>query len=177
MPATVEEFFDYWFGLARLGGGHLYPALKWEYPDRQRPWIGKVLQIAAEKDFIMARGKGKPVQDNTELGAPVFVNCTMPTTERPKVAKFASASDKIWGLVEQLMLAGYKLSWSFDKSRGAYVASLTCKSADDTNYNKTLSAWSGGWYDALAAVLYKHYVYLSEDWALALTVKSEDAFG
>lgn len=178
MPTpTIDEFFDFWRQASTGGFTPLARALKLEYEHRQRSWCARMLNLASERGFEMARGKGKPVIDGSVDAMPVFVNCTMPTNERAKVAKFAQDSEKIWQLVEQLLNAGYKLSWSFDKSRGAYVASLTCKAQDDHNFNRTLSAWSSGWYDALGALLYKHYVYLSEDWALALTVKSEDAFG
>jgi len=178
MPApTIDEFFEYWRSLADEGLRVLGTALLFEYEHRQKPWVAQMLRIAAERDYKMARGKNNNVKDERVSDMPVFINCTMPTAEKTKVTKFAADSAKIWDLVEQLLLAGYKLSWSYDKSRGAYIASLTCKAADDTNFNRTLSAWSSGWYDALAAVMYKHYVYLSEDWAMALTVKSEDAFG
>lgn len=155
----------------------LAPALKREYEHRQKTWVAEMLRIAAGKDFEMARGKGRPVSEAPDGNMPVFVNCTMPTTERVKVKKFAEDAEKLWQLNEQLMLDGYKVTWSFDKSRGGFACSLTCKDPESTNFGKTLSAWSSGWFDALAALLYKHFVYLSQDWNMALSVKSEDVFG
>lgn len=177
METTAEEFFDFWYGEARRGFRCLGASLKREYEHRQRRWVQQVLQCASAREWEMARGRKPQVEVQDGKGMPVFINCQMASTERPKVTKFGENADKIWGLVEQLLNDGYKLSWSFDRSRGAYVASLTCKAVDDDNFNQTLSAWSSGWYDALVAVLYKHFVYLSAVWANALTVKSEDAFG
>jgi len=177
MEVTKQDFFIYWRSQAACGLRVLGIGLKFEYEHRQRSWIALMLNIACEGDFKMARGKGTNVVPPEQNGLPVFVNCTMPTSEKTKVQKFGEDADKIWLLGDQLMLAGYKITWSFDKSRGAYVTSLTCKNPEDGNYNHTLSAWSSGWYDALVAALYKHFVYLSSDWKMALTVKSEDVFG
>lgn len=177
MEVTKRDFFDFWYGEARRGFRCLGSSLLREYEHRQRKWMQQVLECASAEEWRMARGRSKGVDVGDAGGMPVFVNCQMPSVERPKVTKFGENSDKVWGLVEGLLDNGYKLSWSFDRTRGAYVASLTCKSLDSKNFNQTLSAWSTGWYDALVAVLYKHFVYLSEDWATALTVKSVDAFG
>lgn len=92
-----------------------------------------------------------------------FVNCPVGAEDWELVQVEFRESTVVFEWVEELMLRGYKLSFSLNVQNGLVIASLTDKRKDAPTFGACLTGGAVGWYDALRVLLFKFVTVLKED--------------
>lgn len=67
-------------------------------------------------------------------------------------------------LLHQLIASDYKLTMSYDNRSDAFMCSLSCYNANETNFKFTMTSRAPNPTDAMLVALYKHFVISTENW-------------
>lgn len=81
------------------------------------------------------------------------------TTEQKKAfeAAYEKNGAELVSMLDTVLLAGYKVSLSFDSTNQTTIVSLTAKNEADPNYNWCLTTRHHDAYRAIALAMYKHF--------------------
>lgn len=94
-----------------------------------------------------------------------FVNVELSAADKADLREQPGGFDAAWVYLMDRVLEGYRLGLSFDHGNSAWVASLTCKRASDSNVGLCLTARGGRVEGALLALWYKDDVLLARNWS------------
>ena len=79
-------------------------------------------------------------------------------------ASFEAHDDDLMDLVQTMLAADYKLTFTYNGQADTYNAAATCNGEKDPNKGYTMSAFAPSMYAALRLLMYKHYVLLDQNW-------------
>lgn len=118
------------------------------------------------QEVIVARGKSnaKATPANARAAWTTFVEIPLGNVSWEDIHKAYGAADAAFDAVQELLLDGYRMSFSFNEQSDAVICSVTCKAEGSPNSGKTFSAFAATWTDALITALYKHFVIAGEVW-------------
>lgn len=132
--------------------------------DQNDRWntINRVNDLLYSLGEVMVK-QPKAAPQSAGLESFYFVNCPVNPEDWELVQLEFKESTVVFEWVEELMLRGYKLSFSLNVQNGLVVASLTDKRKDAPSFGACLTGGAVGWYDALRVLLFKFVVVLKED--------------
>lgn len=95
-----------------------------------------------------------------------FIEYDLTANDKEILRSEYSESDFGYGLVEDLVIQGYKYSCTHSEANSCYICTLTDRRADSHFENTSLSGKGGSISQARMALLYRHYVVAQEDWSI-----------
>jgi len=93
-----------------------------------------------------------------------FFNCEIASERKDECKVFIRNEEEVGLLIEQAIASEYKLSLALNVQNGSVQASMTCNDAKSKNAGLSMSAYAPHWYNALAVLMWKHYIYLGGIW-------------
>lgn len=96
-----------------------------------------------------------------------FIECKFTESEKEAFAQWDVHDEDVFVLLSEAVVAGHKLSLTFNKQSETFVASFTGNEGAGKHEGYTLSAYAGDWYLAVRAIVFKHAVLLAGDWQTA----------
>lgn len=128
-----------------------------------------VLSVLRELgEGTMARGKaGKPEVAKSERQQwTAFVAVALPEElEFADIEAWAGDATEVWPRLNELLVDGYRASWSYNDQADQFTCSLTGRTEENPNNGLTLTAQGFDWYSALLVALYKHIVLCDQSWS------------
>lgn len=103
-----------------------------------------------------------------------FINIDIPQDRKIECRKFIQQQEECTLLVEQAIASGYKLSMTKNNKTDSHIASMQCNDAKSKNAGYVLSAHASHWYDALAVLMWKHFIFLEQNWHVEVTHDLDD---
>lgn len=103
-----------------------------------------------------------------------FVDVKLTGSEKENYAAWDVHDGDLWVLLVDAIVAGHKLSVTYNKQNDQFVASLTGAATAGNSAGYTLSAFAHVWYEALRVLMFKHVVILGQDWTAAKERVGED---
>lgn len=158
-PRAEFRSFARWYG-------------RWKSRDMLR-----ILNLYLNGD-MMARGQGKTkaVASNRNQWTE-FVDIPLGEDDFEQIEKAFPDIETTDEAIAELLGEGYRVSLSYNAGNDAFIASVTCKNADDPNNGKTFNAFAGSWVEALQCALYKHYVKARKNWGTNADKPARPRFG
>lgn len=87
------------------------------------------------------------------------------TAEQKEACKvFIRNDEEVSILIQDALASGYKFSMNYNARNDNYQVSMQCMDASLSNAGLVMSAFAKHWYDALAVLVYKHYIALETVW-------------
>lgn len=77
---------------------------------------------------------------------------------------FSSEGSRVWQALDDVLSEGVKVSLSFDAENSAYVAALTGRLCLSLKQRWVAQGRASTWEEAVAVVLYKHFVLAEGNW-------------
>jgi len=105
-----------------------------------------------------------------------YVNIAVPQSHENKIQDHISDAQAVYEELNTLLVDGYSLKIYYDDDSTNYRASLTCMSAEDSNYGYVLGSYAQDWFTALAVLTYKHFDISKESWS-RYTQDTKKGFG
>ena len=93
-----------------------------------------------------------------------FVTIAVSAEQAEAIFKVYSSADVVEESLTELLLSGYRVSFSYSPQTDAVTMSMTCKAEGDPNLGKTVTSFASTWYQALCVGLYKHNVISKQLW-------------
>lgn len=134
----------------------------------------------ADEKKIRKPGKGAPL-NGKQLPWGGFINVNLNQADKAAFIDWKELQgDSIRATIEDLVSIGFKLSLSYDAPGDFFLACFTGEGlalvGDEARY--CLTARAPGMGDAIALLLYKHWVMLDRDWSAAQKpFAKDDRFG
>lgn len=120
--------------------------------------------MARQDADIKRRKTSKPTQNGNGFQDFEFVEMRLDASDKAQFQAYVSSSaDELWDDLYTLIQAGYKLSVSYMDNNDCFIASLTCRSDGDPNYNRVLSSRSDSFIDAVLLGVYKTTVLCKDN--------------
>lgn len=155
-----------WIESARMLYRHAYKA-----------WFLDLLNLWSD---TMARSKQPPTpapKKTPQASWTQFVTIAVSEADKPKIALMYPDSSEVFVDFTRLLVAGYRVSFSYDAPRDAVICAVTCKAEGDPNNGMTFTAFAGDWYTALTVAMYKHYHVAGEVWNADSAAAQRPDFG
>jgi hypothetical protein len=112
----------------------------------------------------MRSQNGKKPKGKQSQGDFRFINVTLSEAQKDQVRKWGEGETNVWGYVEELVGAGYRVGINFDEHNACFSASITNRSGP-TEFRGVCVTFRGPTaFDALLRVVGVHYVVAGEDW-------------
>lgn len=111
---------------------------------------------------MAVKSKAKEAPKKAEFRG--FFNCEIPTDAKADCKAFIRQDEEIALLIEEAVASGYKLTVVKDGRTDGYQASMQCNDAKSVNAGLCMTAYAAHWYDALAVLMWKHFVFLGKTW-------------
>lgn len=97
-----------------------------------------------------------------------YVNISLSQKDKADVKKTEITEGGLLDWLAERAGSGYRFSLSFDAERDCFVASLTCRSEDDTNFGYSMSQRHSNHLMALRALWYAHEVKAEGNWNMGV---------
>lgn len=110
-------------------------------------------------------GKSKPAP---KKGKPTFrfINYSLDAAEQEDLRGMDLAVEYPESLLEDLMVAGYKFSMTYDQKNTGFICSMIDTSEDSPYWNCCISGRGSTLQNARASVLYRHLTVAQEIWGV-----------
>lgn len=118
----------------------------------------------------MATKKGTKSNGGNSFGGWVFVNVTLSSDDKKRLADCVAANRYPLALVGDLVSAGYKVSFSLDSKNNSYICSISDTREDSPFYKHILSGRGANALNSWYAVCYKHIAMADGDWSVVAEV-------
>ena len=96
-----------------------------------------------------------------------FANVPFNAEARAAFEKWDTTANAVYQEMEEMLGAGYRVTFSYDKTNAAYQCSVTCQNERDANNGYTLTSRGPSWYDALMVAVFKHVILTEREWPLS----------
>lgn len=93
-----------------------------------------------------------------------FFNCEIESERKDECKVFIRNEEEVGLLIEQAIASSYKISLAVNEQNGSIQASMTCNDPKSKNAGLSMSAYAPHWYNALAVLVWKHFIYLGGVW-------------
>lgn len=103
-----------------------------------------------------------------------FFNCEIVSERKDECKVFIRNEEEVGLLIEQAIASSYKISLAVNEQNGSIQASMTCNDAKSKNAGLSMSAYAPHWYNALAVLMWKHFIYLGGVWQKPEIGEDED---
>jgi hypothetical protein len=113
----------------------------------------------------MPAKKGTKSNGNNGFGGYTFINYTLSSDDKKKLAVLAASDAFPLALIGDLVAEGYKFSLSYDAQNGSFVATLTDTREDSLFHKHMLSGRGSIAINAFNSLCYKHLAIADGDWA------------
>lgn len=128
------------------------------------------------KDVIMAKGNTKkPKSKNSVFHG--FVSVGLNVERKAAVKSWGSNWEGVIGLLAELILDDYRVSFSAANEGSAVQCSVTCRDDKDINFGWCMTSRAPTWQDALRVAMWKHFELCERDWSEFLEGDVDDAWG
>lgn len=114
----------------------------------------------------MARGKGTEKKPSVASSSAwtTFVEISLEGHSKDDLMQAFPEVDDVHDAVTDMMVEGYRFSFSHNKQNDAMIVSVTCKNDDSPNVGCTYTSFAGDWFAALRVAVYKHIVVAEGQW-------------
>jgi hypothetical protein len=106
-------------------------------------------------------------ENGKALGKPDFrgfFNCEIPSELKDECRGFIREDEQVSLLIEEAVAGLYKISFTRNDKSGSVVASMQCNDPSSANAGLVMSAHAAHWYDAIAVLMWKHFIHLKQKW-------------
>lgn len=93
-----------------------------------------------------------------------FFNTEIPLERKGECKAFIREDEQVAVLIEEAVAALYKISFSRNEKNDSIVAAMQCNDSNSPNAGLVMSAHAAHWYDAVAVLVWKHFVLLEQKW-------------
>lgn len=111
--------------------------------------------------------KGKPQNTSEKADFKGFFNYELSQEQRDECRAFMRQDELIATHIEDVIASRYKITLAKDGRADGYQATMQANDPKDPNAGLCMSAFARHWYDALAVLMYKHFVVLGKVWSKA----------
>lgn len=154
----LSTFGRHWSDTLRARATH-----HWTEPDRALTL--HALTNITETSFKMAKkiaeSKGKT---KTKAEFKGFANVELSVEEKAEMKQWIREQEKVGIELDEMAASGYKMTFFKSEATGGYQATAFCMDSSSVNAGFILSAFAPHWWDALAALAYKHAVKCEGVW-------------
>lgn len=93
-----------------------------------------------------------------------FANIQFNADARQTYQTWEPGADAVYREMAESIGAGYRFTFSYDKTNDAYQCSVTCANDRDANNGWTLTSRGPSWFDALMVAVFKMTVLCPGEW-------------
>lgn len=106
-----------------------------------------------------------------------FFNFEMDPEQKGNCKEWIRNEEEVALSIEQAIASGYSVKITLDTNKAGYQATMQANDAKDVNAGLCMSAYAKHWYDALAVLMFKHFVLLSCKWEEQEQASNTEDFG
>lgn len=158
--AYLDQLVAYWYVDARDAVRHYRFCFEWA----SGYTIVRVVSRIGEGTIVGNNGKQKEASAGKPGEWTKFVNISLAGVTSGDIdAEYGHGDSLADGLVAVLR-SGYRVGLTYDQGRDVFIASLTCRDVDSPNFGYTFTSFAERWAEAIAVMLYKHFLITGCVW-------------
>lgn len=117
-------------------------------------------------------------QDKKQPWEVTFIRCDLDKQAKLELKSWNLSPSEILEKVEDMVVDGYKITFSLDERNSCVAAYATAKNSHPVNPQMCLDARGISTIHALKALLFKHYVLLEQTWGnRERTIDNDEMYG